>query len=303
LIKHILVPLDGSALAEASIPVASYLAGVLRAKVTLVHIIEKKPPGTVHGEAHLSNIEEAEAYLAGIAGKKFPGVRAVARHVHREEVKDVPAGIALHEEETGHDLIVMCTHGRGGAGKFLFGSVAQQVVAEGTLPVLLVKPPARLFALRAILVPLDGDPEHEGGLDTAGELARASGAGLRLLTVVPTLGTLTGKGSETGTLLPGATREMLEMSVEGARGYIEERLARLRAVGLSASSEVVRGDPSRRIVSAANTLNADLIVLATHGKKGIDAVFSGSVANRVCGMCDTPLLLLRAGLPSAFKSR
>jgi nucleotide-binding universal stress UspA family protein len=303
MMKHLLVPLDGSALAEASIPVASYLAGILRAEVSLVHIIERKPPGTVHGETHLSNPKEAEVYLAGIAGNAFPGARSVAWHVHREEVKNVPAGIALHEAETGHDLIVMCTHGRGGAGKFLFGSVAQQVVAEGTLPVLLVKPPARPFTLRAILVPLDGDPEHERGLDAACELARASGAEIRLLSVVPTMGTLTGKGSETGTLLPGATRVMLEMSVEGARGYLEERTARLAASGLSVTAEVIRGDPSRRIVSAANTLNADLIVLATHGKKGMDAVFSGSVANKVCGMGDTPLLLLPAVKPLRPSSR
>jgi nucleotide-binding universal stress UspA family protein len=291
LIKHILVPLDGSGLAEASIPVASYLARILHAEVSLVHIIERKPPVTVHGEIHLSSLKDAEAYLGKIAADAFSGVRRVVWHVHREKVKNVSAGIALHEAETGHDLIVMCAHGRGGAGAFLFGSVAQQVLVEGTLPVLLVKPPARPFSLRIILVPLDGDPEHEGGLDSACELARASGAQIRLLGVVPTIGTLTGKGSETGTLLPGATRAMLEMSVEGARGYLAEKTARLRAEDLSVNAEVVRGDPPRLIVSAANTLHADLIVLATHGKKGIDAVFSGSVANKVCGACGTPLFL------------
>ena len=303
MLKHLLVPLDGSALAEASIPVASYLADILHAEVSLVHIIERNPPGTVHGEAHLSSAEEADAYLAKIASSAFPGTHHVAWHVHREGVRNVPVGIALHEAETGHDLIVLCTHGRGGAGKFLFGSVAQQVVAEGTLPVLLVKPPSRPFILRTILVPLDGDPEHEGGLDAACELARASGAEIRLLGVVPTMATLTGKGSETGTLLPGATRVMLDMSVEGARGYLEERTARLRASGFSAASQVVRGDPSRRIVDAAKALNADLVVLATHGKKGMDAVFSGSVANKVCGMGDTPLLLLPAVKPLKPSSR
>jgi nucleotide-binding universal stress UspA family protein len=297
--KHILVPLDGSTLAEASIPVAAYMAGILAARVSLIHIIERSAPESVHGETHLSSPEEAEAYLAGIATRGFPGVAGVGWHVHRGEVKSVPVGIALHEAETGHDLVVMCTHGRGGAGKFLFGSVAQQVLSEGTLPVLLVKPPSRPFALGVILVPLDGDPEHEGGLEAAGELARASGAAVHLLCVVPTMGTLTGKGSETGTLLPGSTRVMLEMSVEGARGYLEERTARLRASGISSSAEVVRGDPAQRIMESASGLKADLIVLATHGKKGMDAVFSGSVANKVCDKCDTPLLLLPAAQTAA----
>ena len=93
------------------------------------------------------------------------------------------------------------------------------------------------------------------------------------------------------------------MSVEGARDYLEEKTTRLRASGLSMTAEVVRGDPARRIVSAANTLNADLIVLTTHGKKGMDAVFSGSVANKVCGMGDTPLLLLPAAKPLRPSSR
>jgi nucleotide-binding universal stress UspA family protein len=301
LIKHLLVPLDGSSLAEASIPVASYLAGLLRAEVSLVHIIERNPPGTVHGDTHLSGPEEAGAYLAGIAGSAFPGARRVAWHVHREKVRNVPAGIALHEAETGHDLIVMCTHGRGGAGKFLFGSVAQKVLAEGTLPVLLVKPPARPFTLRTILVPLDGDPEHEGGLDAACELARASGAEIRLLGVVPTMSSLTGKGSETGTLLPGATRVVLEMSVEGARGYLAEKTAAVRAAGFSSTAEVVRGDPAQRIVTAAKSVDADLIALATHRKKGMDAVFSGSVASKVCEKCDTPLLLQPAAKQSTSK--
>jgi len=65
-LKHLLLPLDGSALAEAALPVAGYLAGVLNAKITLIHVIEKNAAAFIHGERHLTAHAEAEAYLEQI---------------------------------------------------------------------------------------------------------------------------------------------------------------------------------------------------------------------------------------------
>ena len=70
--KHLLVPLDGSQLAEAALPAAAYLAQKLDATVTLVHIIEHDAPAEVHGERHLTNADEANAYLTEVARRAFP---------------------------------------------------------------------------------------------------------------------------------------------------------------------------------------------------------------------------------------
>src|SRR5919202_2263342 len=68
-IKHLLVPLDGSRLAEAALPAATMLAERLGARVTLLHVMERHAPATVHGERHLTRAGEAEAYLNGVASR------------------------------------------------------------------------------------------------------------------------------------------------------------------------------------------------------------------------------------------
>jgi nucleotide-binding universal stress UspA family protein len=298
--KHLLVPLDGSQLAEAALPAAGYLAGRLGASVTLVHIIEQDAPQNVHGERHLSDgdeacsyLEEAARRLADFAGN--PDLR-VERHVHTAEMKDVAQGIVEHEGELAPDLVVMCTHGSGGLRDVLFGSIAQQVVRRGNLPVVLIRPSeegvAQKFECRGVLVPLDGTPEHERSLPVAAQIGRACQAELRLLFAVPTLSTLAGQQAATGRLLPAATSVLLEMAEQDGEAYLRQQVTRLRAQGLSARAEIQRGDPAVAIVEAARTGNVDLIVLGTHGRSGTDAFWARSTAALVLARSSCPLLLV-----------
>src|SRR5664280_859501 len=111
--KHLLVPLDGSRMAEVSLPAAVSLARTLGAAVTLFHVIERDAPQDIHGERHLTSPEEARGYLDEVAARFFPADIPVERHVHVGEVNDVARSIAEHVGELCPDLIVMCTHGRG----------------------------------------------------------------------------------------------------------------------------------------------------------------------------------------------
>src|ERR1700720_3759729 len=159
-IRHLIVPLDGSHLAEAALPIARELAQRLEAPVTLVHLIERHPPERIHGEHHLSNPEEAERYLSELGRRIFPAGPRVAQHVHAAEITDVPRAIAEHATELGSDLVVMCPHGQIGLRKLLFGSIAQKVAASSAVPVLLIRPgeasAAPILTERPILVMLDG---------------------------------------------------------------------------------------------------------------------------------------------------
>jgi nucleotide-binding universal stress UspA family protein len=294
--QHLLVPLDGSSLAEAALPAAAYLAQRVGAWVTLVHVIEQDAPHEVHGQRHLADPDEACAYLADVAGRAFPPGLRVEQHVHTAAVSDVARSIVAHVDELAPDLIVMCTHGRGGLRTWLFGSIAQQVIALGTTPVLLIHPggvgvPSR-FACQHLLVPLDGDPDHEQGLPLAAGLAQTCGASLHLLRVVPTLGTLPGRHGTGARLLPGATSALLDLAEDEAEVQLREQVARLQAGGLSASAEVQRGDPAALIVRVAERTNADLVVLGTHGRTGLEAFWSESVAPQVAGRLRAPLLLV-----------
>jgi nucleotide-binding universal stress UspA family protein len=294
--KHILVPLDGSRLAEAALPVAAVFAKKLGAKVTFVHLIEKGAPGKVHGQEHLKDAESASVYLKDVSGRALPSGLQVDCHVHTAEVDNVAESIVEHARELGCDFIVMCSHGGGGALRMMLGSIAQKVISIGSFPVVVTHPgengDARAFSCGALLVPFDGDVEHARALPIAKELARAFGATLHLAMVIPTFGTLSGQMTVTSRLLPGTTSRMLDMAVQSAEEDLRVQVEALRNQGLDATAHVLRGDPAGVIVEYAEQSEVDMIVLATHGRLGMDAFWEGSVANRVCSLCRVPLLLI-----------
>jgi nucleotide-binding universal stress UspA family protein len=294
--KRLLVPLDGSHLAEAALSPAIYLAQRLQAPVTLVHIIERHAPQEVHGEHHLTDCGEACTYLDEVAAR-FPPEVQVESHVHTSEVSDVARSIVEHVTELESDLIVMCTHGHGGLRRWLFGSIAQQVLSLGTSPVLLIQPDkvgsAPTFSCRRLLVPLDGDPEHEQGLPVAAKLAQICSAVLHLVMVVHTRDTLSGERASTARLLPTTMSALLDMTQQGAEEYLNRHVTRLQAEGLSVTASVGRGAPAAVITRTAQQVETDLIVLGTHGKTGMDAFWSGSVTPRIFGRAHVPLLLVR----------
>ena len=292
--SHVLVPLDGSRMAEGSLVVAAMLCQKLNAVATLIHIIEEDAPQEIHGDRHLTDEEEACRYLDDIAQKYFLPETATC-HVHAEKVQNVAQSITDHSGELAPDLIVMCTHGKSGLRDIMVGSIAQQIIGLGKTPILLVNPQEgspEAFAFTKILVALDGDPAHDASLLAAAELAQKLGAGLHLLTVVHTLATLPGERAATGWLLPGATRAMLDMDEEAAQEHLQMLAAQWRKTGLSVTTEVLRGDPAQQILASAAAGQVDLIALATHGKSGMSAFWSSSVGSKVVSASKSPLLLI-----------
>jgi len=294
--ERIVVPLDGSRLAEAVLPVVVSLGGKLKAQVILLHALEREAPSEVHGEKHLTNEAEACQYLAEVEERFFQGYSQVESHVHTDQVEDVANSIVDHIHEFDPGMIAMCTHGRSGLRTRLFGSIAQKVVTAGRTPVLMVDPskfdPATPYPCERMLVPLDGDPDHEGSLPAAQALAKACNASLDLLMVVPTVQTLSGEPAATAILLPGATRAVLDMSLENAQGYLQQKLDKFQAEGIKAGAKILRGEPAANIVSASQDFDSDLIVLATHGKQSMQAFWAGSISPKVITQSSRPVLLV-----------
>jgi len=294
--KKLLVPLDGSLLAETSLSAAAFFAQKLGASVTLLHVIERNPPQAIHGQRHLLHLNEAGAYLDECIAKDFPPGTSVNRHVQAHKSNDVASAVVAYAEELSSDLIVMCTHGSGGLKGFLFGRIAHRVIANGNTPVLILNPAKGWCAPEqghgCVLIPLDGKTDHEQGLPVAAELARAFRALLCLLRVVPTLKTLAAEHAVSGRLLPVTTAAMLDVAKEAAMAYLKEKAGIFEETGIDLTFKVLRGDPAKTIIRASKKANADLIVLGTHGKAGTDAFWSGSVTPRVCADCDVPILLV-----------
>ncbi len=120
--KHVLVPLDGSQLAESVLPAVAWLAKRLGASITLIHIIEEGPSATIHGDRHLTQPDEAEAYLGEVADRlrDQDGVATpVECHVHTTDKgeSDVARSIVDHAADLEPDLIVLVPHGSGDTTK------------------------------------------------------------------------------------------------------------------------------------------------------------------------------------------
>jgi nucleotide-binding universal stress UspA family protein len=297
----VLVPLDGSRLAESVLPAAEAFARHFQARFALVHVIERNVPATIHGERHLAAAPEATAYLESVAARLRDAGASVTCHVHEEQQENVALSIVEHADEIEASLVLLCSHGRGGLRDLLFGSIAQQTLKLGHRSVLLMHPQpsdaSQAFAPKRILVPLDGTTAHEPALPMAVRLARGFGAELDLLLVIPTLSTLAPDQAQAGRSLPATMRAVLELTEQGGREYLDQASVRCRAAGARVTGEIVRGDPVPAIVAAAERADADLVVLASHGRRGLDALFRGSVAPRVTGRTGRPLLLVRAASP------
>jgi len=294
--KHILVPLDGSLLAEAALPAAAFLAHRFGARVTLFHVVERNAPSEIHGQSHLGNADDAAAYLDRLSRQSFsPGI-AVDRHVHATEADNVADSIVAHADELRHDLVIMCSHGRGQALHLFLGSIAQKVIALGSCPVLITRPDRQggspPFFCSDILAPLDGDPDHAQALPVAMEIARACDASLHLVTVVPRFASLSGTAKVSSRMLPATASRILEIASQEARETLRKHLEALRGNGFAASAYVLRGDPAKTIAKAAGHARINLIVLATHGKTGMEAFWAGSVTHRLCTLTEIPLLLI-----------
>jgi nucleotide-binding universal stress UspA family protein len=293
--KHILVPLDGSTLAEAALPAAVSLAQTFKAPVTLLHVIEQDAPDEIHRDRHLTEAGEAEAYLKKIASRAFPPKIKVNLHVHTSPVADVSRSIVDHSsDEIQPELIILCSHGNSGMHDLFFGNIAQEVAEASGTPVLLIKPQekASSFQLNHILVPLDNESVHDKALPTAEELAKAYGAELNLLCVIPTLGTLSGEQAAVSNMLPATATAYLDIAEEFALEHFQRHLNQFKKKGLPATAEIARGDPASVIDKTAEKNGADLIIFGTHGHAGLEAFWNRSVAAAVARRTEIPLLLI-----------
>ena len=142
MIKRLLVPLDGSELAEEALVIAGDLAESLDGVIVLARVVPPPVPGRFYAPNLLEQVREAqtreaEAYLASAAER----LKEDRLHVEtRVEAGEVATTLVRLAEQERCQLIVMGSHGLGGLGWHVFGSVAQKVLHASRCPVLIVRP-------------------------------------------------------------------------------------------------------------------------------------------------------------------
>jgi nucleotide-binding universal stress UspA family protein len=143
-----------------------------------------------------------------------------------------------------------------------------------------------------ILVPIDGSPTADRGLDEAIRLAALSGASIRLLHVLDAFSFATGLGFGVT-----YTPDVLSLLREGGEAILAERRGRVAAAGVGVDSVLLEGlalPTADIVVGQCEAWKADLIVIGTHGRRGVRRLLLGSDAEQIVRSAKVPVLLVRA---------
>ena len=285
--KRILVPLDGSKLAEGVLRYAKFLAGSLQLPVTLMHVNDLEtavPPAYA--------IQGAD-YLKEVAAT-FPTSLTVNWRIENGRAAEVIVDSASRDTGT---LITMATHGRSGAQRWLLGSVAQKVLHASINPLLLIRPAketqpsADVRLISNLILPLDGSHLAEKIFPHVVYLANR----LKLEVVLIRTYTLptTGYFMPTG-VSPPAIGVIGAKIKEEITSYLQAKVEQLQAEGIEkASFLAVEGNGPEEIIDLAQRTSDNIVAMSTHGRSGMGRWVLGSVTDRVVCYCGDPVLVIR----------
>lgn len=266
---NVLLCLDGSATAEAAIPLAAQLARLDAGRVTLVQVLDTPalPKAMRIHDAVAWEVarEETRAYLEHVR-VTLTGLGVAAEGRIAEGV--AARQIAALANELSADLVVLSTHGEGEDKAWTLGGTAQKILALVSLPLLVV--PNRghdresaNHAPRRIFVPLDGSLRGECALPTAVRVARAANAEIVVGHVVrePIRTEVLSKEADLA-----LARELADRLVSRARRYLDRVTTRLSNDGVRASGTITRSaDPREGLVALSAAERADLVIVSAHG--------------------------------------
>jgi nucleotide-binding universal stress UspA family protein len=293
---RIMVPLDGSAYGERALPMAVSLA---RKSGGWLHLACCAGVGGIPDDAasaqQMREAEEARAYLASVAdwvGQQ--GVDAATSVPGKPPVESLALEVRLH----GIDLIVMCTHGHSGLGRWIYGSVAEGMVGCGVAPVLLVRPTGPLAFMgpepehAGLLVPLDGSPFAEAALPHAVRLAQTFGGVITLVRAVVSIELQT-RGSDLSGFVTKGIEASHDEELSQAKDYLAAVADRLASEGVQVRTVVGENWPVDVIVREGLRAHTRLVVMATHGKVGMLNWMMGRTTMEVIHRSLLPVLLIR----------
>ena len=277
---RILVPLDGSLLAERVLPYARIIAKGFGARVELLNVFSPTPESLAdnfHGR-HSHQIDanlrsEGLDYLHRVTPSiSWEGVEVS----HTVEAGDPESRIVSLAEKEPDTLIAMSTHGRSGAARLMLGSVTDKVLHSTNAPVLVLRPrdgesSVPEFNLKDVIVPLDGSLVAEQVLTHVASLAKALSLTVTLLRVAT--------HSQNGPIV----------------NYLERVKNTLGRAGVPSVTIRTIGDhPAKTIVGVAQNTPHSMVAMTTHGRSGIRRFVLGSVTDQVVRHCGEPVLVIRA---------
>ena len=295
----IIVPLDGSEMAEKAIPLAIAIALHDGSRIELVHVHDQ---GVLVANAPMmdSGWEDERAVEMGSA------IRAIAERLARETrlgvsavtLRGAPApSLVQYAADHAADLIVMTTHGRSGFSHLWFGSVAERVIHAATTPVLVVRAgyQARTDVteplFRHVLLPIDREHAGAEAIQRALTLGTIGRTTFTLMTVVSALPVLPPPypGADMIVGDPGFASRSSD-----AAALLERIAAPARTAGAATEVRVVTHERAAPAILDMAESTIDLIVMPTHPRSSFSRALLGSVVDKVMRGATVPLLLFRA---------
>ena len=285
--RSIIVPVDGSQLAEGAIPYALAIAERAHSKVRFVLVHPDQYPPLL--------IEPANVYLKELTQRFRERLGQSLSSI----ILNGPAAPSLvkHAKEIGADLVVMTTHGRGGLQRAWLGSVADELIRTSGVPVIVAHPSEGgsfpVLNLREIFVPLDGSPLSETALEPASALAELWDAEISLVQMVYPVPLVPDPALP---FASGYDKELTAWERDAASDYVRDIAEGLRARGIKASGIALIGDKSvaHSLIELASPERVSLIVIATHGRGGLRRLVLGSVTDKLVRAAQVPIMIIPA---------
>ena len=297
---QMLIPLDGSKLAENVLPYARALAGALKLRIELLSVVDTMDFARTTHAGHVRDfdpiieaaVQAGGQYLEGVA-RSFTGITVDNCVVEQGQADKIIIEKAARDKET---LIAMATRGRSGIHRWLMGSVAEKVLRGASNPLLLVRGDAEgksdgAATLKSIIVPLDGSKRAETVLSPAMDLAKKLS-----LEIVLTRAYQIPMSAYAGADAPyyADLDSLLTLVKEEAGAYLEAKVNELRGNGIEkVSSMLLLGSGADEIIELARTTPDNLIAMCTHGRSGVERWVLGSVTEKVVRHSGDPVLVVR----------
>jgi nucleotide-binding universal stress UspA family protein len=303
----IVVPLDGSVLAEGALPCAEELGGRLKAAVDLVGVAISKSDKHRHiFQGYLDNTAEttrrriSDNYIIPMDEVKISSVMLFGRP--SDEIID-------YSTKKDADLIIMTTHGLSGIERFMLGGSASAVIRESHIPVLIIrtkhgKPDViPKDVCTKVVIPLDGSKPAEAALEVArkflGDLSEHYPVEVRLVHVVQPLPHQERMAEFAGRNLYDITDknihrldQQIKDRVKTARDYLCNTGKNLATKGMRVDCAVLTGRPADEIVKYADEIGANTILMSTHGLTSTSLWDLGSVSTQILSIGHAALMLV-----------
>jgi nucleotide-binding universal stress UspA family protein len=311
--RRMLVPLDGSKLAEETIPYARELAVRLDLDLDFLHVsdpVESQLQSlSSMSEFYVNKIAESVREQIQRGGKAAAGKEATRLiEVKGNVVAGYPADeILRYAEKNKIDIILMATHGASGVRRWALGSVAYQVLHASKIPVWLVRSgiPEEIvydkWPQRTILVPLDGSKLAESALLHAEALAKQRGTpniDIVLLSVYAPSIIFTDYYFQTDyppvvpLNYPDFVKQQIKIARERCELYLKNIADQFKSKGFKISTECVMGEAAEELIKYANKNPFQLIVMASHGRSGLRHLTFGSVAEKILLESKIPIFMV-----------